>query len=54
MGVAPAGLPVAVQLLGPADAEPVLLRGARALEADGDPARIARGWEREVAWPGNR
>ncbi|MEQ1834627.1 MAG: Asp-tRNA(Asn)/Glu-tRNA(Gln) amidotransferase subunit GatA, partial [Candidatus Eisenbacteria bacterium] len=31
MGVAPAGLPVAVQLLGPADAEPVLLRAARAL-----------------------
>ena len=54
MGVAPAGLPVAVQLLGPVDAEPVLLRGARALEADGDPARIARGWEREVAWPGSR
>lgn len=54
MGVTPAGLPVAVQLLGPADAEPMLLRGARALEADGDPARIVRGWEREVAWPGNR
>ena len=54
MGLAPAGLPVAVQLLGPADSEPVLLRGGRALEADGDPARIARGWEREVAWPGNR
>ncbi len=54
MGVAPAGLPVAVQLLAPADGEPVLLRGARVLEADGDPARIARGWEREVAWPGSR
>jgi aspartyl-tRNA(Asn)/glutamyl-tRNA(Gln) amidotransferase subunit A len=54
MGLDAARLPVGVQLLGPADAEPVLLRAARALEAEGDPARMPRGWEREVAWPGKR
>jgi aspartyl-tRNA(Asn)/glutamyl-tRNA(Gln) amidotransferase subunit A len=54
MGLAPGGLPVAVQLLGPADAEPVLLRAARALEADGAAERIARGYEKEFAWPGSR
>ena len=54
MGLEPRGLPVAVQLLGPADSEPVLLRAARALEANGDPACIAPGYEREFAWPGSR
>ena len=54
MGLSPGGLPVAVQLLGPADAEPLLLRAARALEVGGDPERMARGDEREVAWPANR
>ena len=52
MGLEPGGLPVAVQLLGPADGEPALLRAARALEMDGDTTRLARGPEREVAWPG--
>ncbi len=53
-GFAPGGLPVGVQLLAAADGEPLLLRAARAIEVDGDPARIARGPEREVAWPGKR
>jgi aspartyl-tRNA(Asn)/glutamyl-tRNA(Gln) amidotransferase subunit A len=46
------GLPVAVQLLGPADAEPALLRAARALEADGKTGDIPMGYEREFTWPG--
>jgi aspartyl-tRNA(Asn)/glutamyl-tRNA(Gln) amidotransferase subunit A len=46
------GLPVAVQLLGPADAEPALLRAARALEADGRTGDIPTGYEREFTWPG--
>ena len=54
MGLTTEGLPLAVQLLGPADAEPVLLRAARALEAEGNVGRIARGYEREFAWPGSR
>ena len=54
MGLEPGGLPVAVQLLGPADAEPVLLRAARALEVEGEAERMRRGFEREFAWPGSR
>ncbi len=54
MGLEPGGLPVSVQLVGPIDAEPLLLRAARALEAEGDERRIAPGHEREFAWPGNR
>ncbi len=54
MGLEPGGLPVAVQLLGPADGEPTLLRAARALEAEGDAKRIAPGYEKEFAWPGSR
>jgi aspartyl-tRNA(Asn)/glutamyl-tRNA(Gln) amidotransferase subunit A len=46
------GLPVAVQLLGPADAEPALLRAARALEAGGIAGDIPMGYEREFTWPG--
>jgi len=49
-----AGLPVAVQLLGPADGEPVLLRAARALEVDGRTHELATGSEREFTWPGKR
>ncbi len=45
-------LPRAVQLLGPMDAEPVLLRAARALEVAGDPTHLARTHETEFAWPG--
>jgi len=53
MGLAPAGLPVAVQLLGPADSEPALLRAGRELEANGDRGRLARaGFAPEFAWPG--
>ena len=54
MGLAASGLPVGVQLLGPADSEPVLLRAARAIEMDGDATRIASTEEREPAWPGSR
>jgi aspartyl-tRNA(Asn)/glutamyl-tRNA(Gln) amidotransferase subunit A len=54
MGLEPGGLPVGVQLLGPADSEPVLLRAARAIEMDGDPVRIASSEEKEPAWPGSR
>jgi aspartyl-tRNA(Asn)/glutamyl-tRNA(Gln) amidotransferase subunit A len=54
MGLAREGLPVAVQLLGPADAEPVLLRAARALEVEGDERQLAAAHEREFAWPGKR
>ena len=54
VGLSPDGLPLGAQLLAPADGEPVLLRAARAIEADGDAARLPRGFEREVAWPGSR
>ncbi len=49
-----AGLPRAVQLLGPADSEPVLLRAARALEVEGDVARLDRRQLAEVPWPSQR
>ena len=39
-------------LVGPADAEPRLLRAARALEADGVTSDIPMGYEREFTWPG--
>ncbi len=54
MGLEAAGLPTAVQLLGPEDAEPNLLRAARALEVGGERARIGRAHETEFAWPTRR
>jgi len=49
-----AGLPRAVQLLGPEDAEPVLLRAGRVLEVRGDTARLGRDHPVEFAWPTTR
>jgi aspartyl-tRNA(Asn)/glutamyl-tRNA(Gln) amidotransferase subunit A len=54
MGFSPDGLPAAVQLLGPADSEPALLRAARALEVEGDEKRLAAAEEKEFAWPSKR
>ncbi len=54
VGAAANGLPRAVQLLGPADAEPALLRAARAIEVRGDVARLDRAHETEVLWPTKR
>ena len=51
---APSGLPRAVQLLGPLDAEPALLRAGRALEVRGERRRLPRVNEREFAWPTRR
>ncbi len=48
------GLPRAVQLLGPMDSEPVLLRAGRALEVRGDLTRLGRDHETEFAWPTKR
>jgi len=48
------GLPRAVQVLGPADGEPALLRAARAIEVGGDRTRLPRDHETEFAWPGRR
>ena len=46
--------PRAVQLLGPPDSEPALLRAGRALEVRGDVARLPRENEVEFAWPTKR
>jgi aspartyl-tRNA(Asn)/glutamyl-tRNA(Gln) amidotransferase subunit A len=54
MGLAPGGLPRAVQLLGPEDAEPALLRAGRVLEVRGDLARLGRDHETEFPWPTKR
>ena len=58
MGLAAAdgrpALPRAVQLLGPDDAEPVLLAAGRALEVRGEVARLEARHETEVAWPTKR
>ncbi|HET7226927.1 MAG TPA: Asp-tRNA(Asn)/Glu-tRNA(Gln) amidotransferase subunit GatA, partial [Candidatus Eisenbacteria bacterium] len=51
LGLTSAGLPRAVQLLGPHDAEPHLLRCARAIEVRGNRAALARDHETEFAWP---
>jgi aspartyl-tRNA(Asn)/glutamyl-tRNA(Gln) amidotransferase subunit A len=54
MGLAPGGLPRAVQLLGPEDAEPALLRAGRVLEVRGDLTRLGRDHETEFPWPTKR
>jgi len=51
---APNGLPRSVQLLGAADAEPKLLRAARAIEVRGDLQRLGRAHETEATWPTKR
>ena len=50
----PGSLPRAVQLLGPEDAEPVLLRAGRAIEMKGEKSRFDRRHESEFAWPTKR
>jgi len=54
VGLAASGLPRAVQLLGPYDSEPVLLRAGRAIEVGGEEARLDREHEQEFAWPAKR
>jgi len=54
MPVSRAGLPRAVQLLGPEDGEPALLRAARVIEVGGEPDRLGAAHEREFAWPTRR
>jgi aspartyl-tRNA(Asn)/glutamyl-tRNA(Gln) amidotransferase subunit A len=51
VGLTPSRLPRAVQLLGPEDSEPTLLRAARAIEVRGDVERLPRQHEMEFAWP---
>ena len=50
-GRSSAGLPIGVQVLGPEDAEPALLRAARAIEVRGERARLDRAHTTEFAWP---
>ena len=54
VGLTAAGLPLGVQILGPEDSEPALLRAGRALEMKGDVARLDRRHESEFAWPTKR
>jgi aspartyl-tRNA(Asn)/glutamyl-tRNA(Gln) amidotransferase subunit A len=54
VGLTAGGLPRAAQLLGPEDAEPMLLRAARAIEVRGDGERIAARHEADFAWPTKR
>jgi aspartyl-tRNA(Asn)/glutamyl-tRNA(Gln) amidotransferase subunit A len=51
MGLSRQGLPRGVQLLGPEDSEPTLLRAGRALEVRGDVARLGRSHPSEFTWP---
>jgi aspartyl-tRNA(Asn)/glutamyl-tRNA(Gln) amidotransferase subunit A len=54
VGLTVKGLPRAVQVLGPEDGEPVLLRAGRALEVKGDRTKLERRNEVEFAWPTKR
>ena len=54
VGLSRAGLPLAVQMLGPEDGEPVLLRAAAVLEAGGEVARLEGEDTPEFAWPTKR
>jgi aspartyl-tRNA(Asn)/glutamyl-tRNA(Gln) amidotransferase subunit A len=54
VGLTAGRLPKAVQILGPEDAEPTLLRAARAIEVRGETARLKAGHETEFAWPTKR
>ena len=54
VGLTAAGLPRAVQLLGPEDGESVLLRGGRAIEVRGASGRLSREQTQEFAWPTKR
>jgi aspartyl-tRNA(Asn)/glutamyl-tRNA(Gln) amidotransferase subunit A len=47
-------LPLAVQVLGPEDSEPVLLAAGRALEVRGDTTKLSGKHEMEFAWPTKR
>ncbi|MEO5988498.1 MAG: Asp-tRNA(Asn)/Glu-tRNA(Gln) amidotransferase subunit GatA [Candidatus Eisenbacteria bacterium] len=53
-GLSELGLPSAVQLLGPEDSEPVLLRAGRTLEVNGDLTRLSRDHPVEFEWPTRR
>jgi len=54
VGLTAGRLPKAVQLLGPEDAEPTLLRAARAIEIRGETAKMPGQHETEFAWPTSR
>jgi aspartyl-tRNA(Asn)/glutamyl-tRNA(Gln) amidotransferase subunit A len=54
VGIGKGGLPLAVQLLGPEDGEPNLLRAGRAIEVRGIRARLEPSFESEFAWPTRR
>ena len=43
-----------MQLLGPEDGESALLRAARAIEVNGDVAKLSRENETEASWPSKR
>ena len=51
VGLAASALPRAVQLLGPEDSEPALLKAGRVLEVRGDTGRLGRSEDVEFAWP---
>ena len=53
-GTSASGLPVGIQVLGPADSEPVLLRAGRAIEVRGERALMGREHPTEFEWPTKR